>query len=264
MNETERSILEATAMSLGARNAERGLLLTLYVPSTDVLRAKALVQAEYSLARNVKDRVTRAVVRDSLRAALSTLTDLGDVPHGLGLFIEGLSVFLWLPPEPILGMVYRCEKTFFLGPMLEMLSAGPVWGLVVMDRSEATLGWTDGRQVELLEDKQSYVMGKHHMGGMSQARYARLIAQQVSAFYDKVSVMASERFLPFGKRLRGILVGGPGHTKDEWVASEGMDYRIRPKVRLPTFSTGYTEEQGLRELLEAARRSGWSASEGGG
>jgi peptide chain release factor subunit 1 len=51
--------------------------------------------------------------------------------------------------------------------------------------------------------------------------------------------------------LTGIIVGGPGPTKDFFVKEGYLHHELAKKV-LNTFDTGYTDEYGLRELMEKA------------
>jgi peptide chain release factor subunit 1 len=47
-------------------------------------------------------------------------------------------------------------------------------------------------------------------------------------------------------------VGGPGPTKEYFVKSEYLHHELQQKI-IETFDTGYTDEYGLRELVEKAR-----------
>ena len=49
----------------------------------------------------------------------------------------------------------------------------------------------------------------------------------------------------------GIIVGGPGATKDYFVKGEYIHHELKKKI-IDTFDTGYTNEYGLRELVENA------------
>ena len=67
----------------------------------------------------------------------------------------------------------------------------------------------------------------------------------------KVADIATEAFLN-RRELKGLLIGGPGYTKDYFVKEEYLHHELQKKV-LETFDTGYTNENGLRELVEKAR-----------
>lgn len=50
------------------------------------------------------------------------------------------------------------------------------------------------------------------------------------------------------KNLKGIFVGGPGPTKLYFLESSYLHHEVQKKV-LDVFDTGYTDETGLRELV---------------
>lgn len=256
MKDAERTELETFLAVASPRKATEGLLLSLYVPAGETEAARTFVRSEQVEAANIRDRVTRKQVGDALkdaeRALLYPLGARGKA-NGVAIFADGLgATALFEPPEPVLGFVYKCEKTFYLEPLQEMLVERHITALVVLDRGEATLGWTDGRRVVLLRNIESYIMKKHHMGGMSQARYARMTQQQVEAFFTKVGESMTETFLPILGRIDTILIGGPALTKDEFVRGDYLDYRLKAKLRPEFYSTGYTDEQGLKELAVRA------------
>jgi len=69
----------------------------------------------------------------------------------------------------------------------------------------------------------------------------------------RVGEYANEEFLPLlkEKKLKGILIGGPGNTKIEFVKRGYLNHELR-KIIIDTFDICYTEEFGIRELLEKA------------
>ncbi len=62
--------------------------------------------------------------------------------------------------------------------------------------------------------------------------------------------IASEVFLS-EENLKGVFVGGPGGTKDQFMKKDYLHHEIRKKV-LDIIDVGYTDEFGLRELVEKA------------
>jgi peptide chain release factor subunit 1 len=78
-----------------------------------------------------------------------------------------------------------------------------------------------------------------------------LIEIAAHEFFVKISDILTETFLN-EKDLKGIIVGGPGATK-EYLINEGyLHHELQKKVIFPLFDTGYTNEYGLRELVEKA------------
>ncbi|MBR2254212.1 MAG: peptide chain release factor aRF-1, partial [Candidatus Methanomethylophilaceae archaeon] len=156
------------------------------------------------------------------------------------------------PPEPITAFLYRCDSQFFTDPLDVMLLDKKSYGLITIDRSEATLGILSGSRIQVLKHFDSLVPSKHHQGGQSSVRFERLIEIAAHEFFTKVADNATEVFLN-RPELMGILVGGPGATKDFFIKEEYLHHELRKKVVSPLIDTGYTDESGLRELVENAK-----------
>ena len=58
----------------------------------------------------------------------------------------------------------------------------------------------------------------------------------------------------FVKSLKGIIVGGPGATKDFFIEKDYIHHELK-KIVIDTFETGYTDEYGLSEVVEKASTS---------
>lgn len=101
----------------------------------------------------------------------------------------------------------------------------------------------------MLKHFDSLVPSKHHQGGQSSVRFERLIEIAAHEFFKKVADNATELFLN-RPELLGILIGGPGATKDFFVKEEYLHHELRKKVVSPLVDTGYTDESGLRELVQ--------------
>ena len=92
----------------------------------------------------------------------------------------------------------------------------------------------------------SQVPSKHGKGGQSKRRFERLIEEAAHEWYKKVAHSATECFLD--NEVEGILIGGPGATKDYFFGKDYLNHELK-KVVIDTFDTGYTDETGLRELV---------------
>jgi peptide chain release factor subunit 1 len=154
------------------------------------------------------------------------------------------------PPLPITTFLYRCDSTFYINPLEEMLQEKEIYGLLLIDRRECTIGILKGNSIEMLRYMTSQVPGKHGRGGQSQRRFERLTEIAAHEWFIKCGEKASEIFLD-EKDLVGILVGGPGPTKQTFVNENHLHYKIQQKI-IDTFDTGYTDEYGLKELVSAA------------
>ena len=238
-------------------------LISVYVPgSKQISEVMAYLRNEQSQASNIKSKTTMKNVTsaiDSIAARLKTykappengvVIFCGEVPRAGDQ--TKMVQYVINPPEPITAFLYRCDSQFFTEPLQSMLLDKKCYGLITIDRSEATLGLLSGSRIQVLKHFDSLVPSKHHQGGQSSVRFERLIEIAAHEFFKKVADNATEVFLN-RPELLGILVGGPGATKDFFVKEEYLHHELRKKVISPLVDTGYTDESGLRELVENAR-----------
>ncbi len=82
----------------------------------------------------------------------------------------------------------------------------------------------------------------------SAARFARLREKAAESFFRRVGERVNAAFVG-EEKLKGIIVGGPGHTKHDFIDISGLDHRIKDKI-LGTVDVGYTDESGIKEILD--------------
>jgi len=118
-----------------------------------------------------------------------------------------------------------------------------------------TIGLLRGKRIDVLRNKQSLVPSKHGRGGQSAHRFERMIEHAAHEFFVKCGEMVNELFLPKKDLLKGILLGGPGATKEYFYKESYLHYELQQKIVQPLFDVGYTDEYGLRELVERATQT---------
>src|SRR5437773_3386047 len=154
--------------------------------------------------------------------------------------------------ELVVSFLYRCDSKFYTEPLHEMLAEKDVYGLLVIDWSEATLGLLRGKRIEVIKNLQSQVPSKHRMGGQSARRFERGHDIAVHEWYKKIGELSTEAFLN-RPEIKGIIIGGPGYSKEEFATGDFVHHELKKKI-IPTFlDVGYTDEYGLRELVENSR-----------
>ncbi|MFH1200442.1 MAG: LAGLIDADG family homing endonuclease [Candidatus Micrarchaeota archaeon] len=79
----------------------------------------------------------------------------------------------------------------------------------------------------------------------SAARYDRLHTEGVEYYYKRIGE-AMDAYVGI-KNFKGVIVGGPGPAKEDFLRMHPFHHELKV---LAIVDTGYTEEQGLRELLE--------------
>ena len=156
------------------------------------------------------------------------------------------------PPEVFSSFRYRCDSTFELTQLEDMLIDRTSYGLFVIDRGEAAYGIATGKRIHCQEELQSNIMGKHRQGGQSAQRFERLIEEAAHNFFKRATEHACNYWLPNIADIKGIIVGGPGQTKDFVVKNDYFHHEIKKLVREPFFDVGYSNESGLRELVQRA------------
>jgi peptide chain release factor subunit 1 len=126
------------------------------------------------------------------------------------------------------------------------------YALFVIDRSEAAYGLASGKRLHCQEHITSLVPSKHGRGGQSAQRFERLIEEAAHNFFKKAAERASNYWLPMVQDLKGVIIGGPGATKDFVVKNDYFHHEIKKLIAEPFFDVGYSNESGLRELIQRA------------
>lgn len=239
-------------------------LISLYIPSSkQIFDVSSYLRNELSESQNIKSKQTRKNVLSAIESILSRLKNFKILPENGIVFFVGhkstgadqteMVAYVIEPPMPIQTFLYRCDSEFYTEPLDDMLVEKEIYGLLLIDRRECTVGVLRGNRVELLKYMVSQVPGKHGKGGQSQQRFERLTELAAHEWFKKCGEKASE-ILQGEKNLQGIFIGGPGPTKKYFVDEEYLHYEIQKKI-VETFDTGYTDEYGLRELVDAASRT---------
>ena len=259
MTKLDKSELEEVLEQLEKIKGRHTELISVYIPEGyDVNSVQRQLEAEKSTAKNIKSTATRKNVIDALEKIIRHLKGLKKTPeNGLALFsgnvsgVEGQQdLKLWdiEPPTPLKNRLYRCDKEFVLEPLKEILEVSEVFGLLVMDRKEATIGLLEGKRIEVLQKMTSGVPSKVRAGGQSSQRFHRITEGLTKEFYKRIAAEMKKIFFNMPK-LRGIIVGGPIPTKDEFLEGEYMVTKLREKV-IGKIDIGDASETGLKELIE--------------
>ncbi|HLE96992.1 MAG TPA: peptide chain release factor aRF-1 [Candidatus Thermoplasmatota archaeon] len=240
-------------------------LISLYIPpGTQIHEVMSQLRSEYGQASNIKSKATMKNVTGALESAMQAIKNFKDPgDHGLVVFVGHKAVggnqtrmvkHVLVPPMPITLRKYHCDSTFFLEPLEAMLRERNIYGLIVLDRQECTIGWLKGQAVEVTTNMQSQVPNKHAKGGQSARRFERITESIAEEWFQKCGAVATEIFLPAWEKgeLRGVLVGGPGPTKEYWLEGSFMNHELMKKIVGAPIDTGYTDEYGLKDLVANA------------
>ncbi|MBN2127158.1 MAG: peptide chain release factor 1, partial [Candidatus Diapherotrites archaeon] len=236
-------------------------LISQYVPgNADRSTVMNALTEEISQSSNIKSPQTRKNVQGALRKIINFLKQIDfKIPEkGIVVFAGNISesegktdirLFTIQPPKELRVKLYWCDSQFHLDPLEEMIKPQEVYGLITIDKSEATLAELIGRRYNILHHFASMVPGKFRAGGQSSVRFERLREEAAQEFYKKMSEKLNNHFLEYGNKLKGIVVGGPGMTKNYFLNKGMLDHRLKSKV-IGILDTSYTDESGIRELVQ--------------
>jgi peptide chain release factor subunit 1 len=257
----QRHQLKKFVKELAPHKGRHTELVTVYVPAGyDLNKVIQQLSQEQGTASNIKSASTRKNVQAALERMIQHLRLFKKTPkNGLAAFSgniaeregqQDVQVFSLDPPEPLNIRIYRCDKQFILEPLIDMCDIKDVYGLVVMDRRDASIAFLKGKKILPLQKTHSEVPGKHKTGGQSAQRFERLRDGATKDHHKKVAAYAKEQFFPVFTNLKGILVGGPGPTKYDFV--EYLTNDLKKKV-LAIKDLSYTDDFGLQELVDKSQ-----------
>lgn len=238
-------------------------LVTVYVPVGANLNVVIdQLEGEKSTARNIKSRTTQKNVIEALERIMRHLRSLNQLTpkNGLAVFsgnvsaIEGqedMRIWMIQPPEECNARLYRCDQVFIVDPLKEMLEVKEVYGLLVIERKEATIGLLEGKKIKVLQHLESGVPGKIRAGGQSAHRYERIIDGKAKDFFRECAEALKKHFFDL-KNLKGIIIGGPMPTKDDFVREGLIVTALKNKI-IGMKDIGYADEHGLGLLVEASQ-----------
>ncbi len=234
-------------------------LVSIYIPAGyNINEIRNLVFNEAATAENIKSRTTRKNVTTALERAGQKLKNYKVTPeNGLIILCGNISenegqtdMRIWeiIPPEPVTTRIYRCDQTFVLEPLMGMIRERENYGLISIDTHEATIAFLRGKAINVVVKKTSHVPGKQRKGGQSSIRFSRIREEILFKFMKDFGDLVNKTF-ETEKDVLGIIVGGPGQIKDDFVNGNFLAEFVKKKI-LGIRDTGYAGEDGLRELVD--------------
>jgi len=259
---TSHEELDELIETLGKIRGRHTELVTVMIPSgANIYTTADQIAAEGSTADNIKSKTVRKNVTDALEMIGRELKKYKQTPpNGMAIFCGNVSekegqndLKLWIiePPQPLKTRLYRCDQVFVIEPLKEMREVQEVYGLLVMDRKEATIGVLEGKQIRMIRKMSSGVPGKIRAGGQSAQRFERVTEGLAKEFFRRVSESMKEIFFDMPK-LKGIILGGPVPTKEEFLEQGQLVTKLKEKV-IGVKDIGNTDESGLEDLVVASQ-----------
>ena len=235
-------------------------LISVYIPAGYQLSDEtSKLRQEHSQSGNIKSKSTRTNVQSALDKILQYLKLYRETPkNGIAVFAGNISkdqskvnieLFSMEPPVPLKVNIYRCDSTFLLDPIAEMIEAKDTYAMLVMDGREATVATLKGSHIQVIKRHHSMAHAKMSKGGQSAGRFERAREEDIESYYTEISETINDLYQQNQNKLKGLLVGGPGPAKENFVRRNKLNYQVKV---LGVFDTGYTDETGLSETLDKA------------
>lgn len=254
--------LEELVELLGSIRGRHTELVTVLIPAgANVNATTRQLEAERSTAANIKSAAVRKNVIAALDMIIRQLKTINNTPpHGLAIYCGNISqregesdiqIWIYEPPKPLNVKIYRCDQEFIIDPLKGMTEVDELYGLLVIDRQAAVIGLLEGNQIKVIQKLTSGVPSKIRAGGQSSQRFHRITEGLAKEFFRRVAEEMKNIFFDMPK-LKGILVGGPIPTKEEFLDEGQLVTKLKEKV-MAVKDLGYVDEHGLELLVEASQ-----------
>ena len=258
MDESDR--IRLLLEKIGKYKGENTELVSLYVPEDKNLNdLKNHISSEFSEAQNIKSKDTRQNVRSALSSIKSIVSSYKEIPE------DGMVIFCGIiddemekfvienPPMGVPSYIYHCDSTFNISPLMDSISDGNIYGLIVVERKNAQIGWLKGGIIEKSLSMSSNVPGKHNKGGQSADRFDRIIEEKKDNFFEDVAKNAKKEFFDERHNLNGILLGGPSPSRKHFKRKEFLHHELQEKI-IAEQNISDTKDNGLKELVEKSQK----------
>ena len=235
-------------------------LVSLYIPpKKPVHEVIAYLRNEWGTAGNIKSDTTRNHVQDALTKTMQRLKLYRETPEtGLVIFSgalptngpgsEVIRLNEIVPPKAVNTFLYMCDDHFHVEYLRDMLKAEKVYGILALDSNDVGIGILSGDRMDVEDVMTSGISGKTRKGGQSARRYERGREMEITYFFNRVAEHVTRIFITDHK-VNGIIVGGPGPTKDNFLKGGYLDYRLQNNI-IEVIDTSYSGREGVREIVE--------------
>eukprot|EP01084_Bolivina_argentea_P169567 293936_1 len=193
---------------------------------------RGMLISEYSTASHIHSRVSRISVLSALTTAQQILKLYTKIPqNGLVLYCgtvitdKGKEKRLSMhfePFKPIKKNLYLCDNKFHVDPLQKMLSCSPIFGFIIIDRTECLYGILTGTDIQI----------KHTVTIELPRKYdrdcARFRSDKRCDYVHKCAALATQYFITNdGACVEGLVLAGVAGYKYELYESDLFDARLK-------------------------------------
>lgn len=177
MDDVNLMLLKKKVKAIKEYRGQGTQLISLYLPpDSDRSTVTKQLTDEMSQSSNIKSAQTRKNVQSALKRIINylKLIDFKLPQTGLVLFSGDVStnpsksdviLLIIVPPTRLTTKLYWCDSTFHIAPLEDMAQTDDVYGIITLDKREATIAILRGKSKEILSTETSNVPGKTKAGG---------------------------------------------------------------------------------------------------
>lgn len=221
-------------------------LVSVYIPAGyNLFKVVEQINNEKSTAQNIKSKAVRKNVMSALERITQHLKLYKQTPpNGLVIFsgniseregVADIEIYALEPPEPMKQRLYWCDQKFVLDPLKEMIREREIFGIVVLDKSEADIGLLHGKKIKLLKHLDSLVPGKTDKGGW--CVHEDTLMQMPDGQIRKIKDIGNDEFMCYDFKKLAHVKGKHNHF---FKRTSEKAYEITTKA--PTISIKVTPE----------------------
>jgi peptide chain release factor subunit 1 len=239
------------------QSEDKGVSISVMIPKEkDILKYSSFFSSEINQAENIKSKTTKTQTIESLNRLISLIRNSRDLFNGSE---NGLAFYsncrMSMAVEPLCRIKhfsYKCDRTFEV-QSLKSVSKRANFGLIVLDRDEASIALYNGETIVSQVTMDSNVAGQTKKGGQSAVRYSRIRETETLNFYYKISQTFTQMIGGDYGTLTQVFVGGLYPCAGAFAEGQGgVSALLRGKIKRPYANIMDTNSIGIRHLLKAS------------
>ena len=153
-------------------------------------------------------------------------------------------VFSLTSPRPITQFYYRCDSYFHLDRLLSLYTDFVYHGLLLVSGKEAKYYKVSENEIRHLKSLSIDLPNKHHKGGQSSIRFARLTAEKRDVYVKKMVEHVVSYFAKDGKSVvESLILAGPGEMKQK------IREEVKHLFKVHVIDTGDIKNNTIHEVI---------------
>ena len=205
VDESEKAVFNKKLKKLSKLKGAGTELISVYIPpNADRSTVMGQLTEEISQSSNIKDPKTRKNVQGALRKVINFLKRIDFKIPDLGIVVfcgnisqipgkSDIKLFTIRPLKKLETKLYWCDSSFHLQPLQRMSEPEDIYGILTIDKSEATIAVLKGKKYDIIGNFKSRVAGKQRAGGQSAKRFEHLREEALHNFFKETSERTATR-----------------------------------------------------------------------